>query len=151
VPDLGADTPPLYAAALYIGDAVAARGAGAANANALGVRLRALDGANKTLELFLIEKDGSSWRARFRAGADWESLLLPFDQLHFSRSIHIPSPYPGLWNYWREGPPARADGRIEPQNIERLELRVRANQGETETDDASGVAIGAIWLEYAPN
>jgi hypothetical protein len=32
-----------------------------------------------------------------------------------------------------------------------LELRVRANQGETETDDASGVAIGAIWLEYAPN
>lgn len=146
VPDLGAHTPEHYAGALYIGDAIAARGD--AQARGLNVRLRASGGARKTLELYLIERDGSSWRAALPASADWSTQHVALDQLSFSRSIHIPSPFPGLWNYWREGPAARASGRIAPENIERLELRVRRNAGETASDDAPGVEIASVWLDY---
>src|SRR5262249_18735399 len=129
VPDLGAETPPLYAAALHVGDAIIARVYDARHKRALAVRLRASDGARKTLELLLIEKDGSSWRGSFTAERDWTTARLPLDSLEFSRSIHIPSPFPGLWNYWREGPPTRANTRIKPGRVERLELRVRRNDG----------------------
>jgi hypothetical protein len=144
VPDLGADTPPHYAAALYVGGALAH--ADAVRARALCVRFRASGGARKTLDLLLIEKDGSSWRGAFTAARDWTTARLSLDQLEFTRSIHIPSPFPGLWNYWREGPPARAQDRIRAQHVERLELRVRGDAGTQ--DDAPGVEVASVWLEY---
>jgi hypothetical protein len=145
VPDLGADTPPLYAAALYVGDALR-RGSDAMRARTLCVRFRASGGARKTLDLLLIEKDGSSWRGAFTAERAWTTARLPLDQLQFTRSVHIPSPFPGLWNYWREGPPARAQDQIHPQSVERLELRVRGNAGTQE--DAPGVEVASVWFEY---
>jgi hypothetical protein len=51
-----------------------------------------------------------------------------------------------LWNYWREGPPARAQDRIRAQHVERLELRVRGDAGTQ--DDAPGVEVASVWLEY---
>jgi hypothetical protein len=145
VPDLGADTPPLYAAALYVGDVIMARVYDARRKHVLAVRFRASGGARKTLELLLIERDGSSWRGAFTAERNWTTARVSLDSLEFSRSIHIPSPFPGLWNYWRQGPPARATTHIRPGAVERLELRVR---GAAETqDDAPGVEIASVWLE----
>lgn len=146
VPDLGADTPARYAGALYVGDAIEARDV--SNAAALAVRVRAIGGARKTVNLILVEEDGSSWSGAFAASGDWQTLRLPLSQLQFTRSIHIPSPFPGLWNYWREGPAARAGGQIRPAGIERLELRVNRNEGETAGDTGAGVEIQSIWLEY---
>jgi hypothetical protein len=149
IPELGAHTPPQYAASLYIGDKVSGRGAYAATADALEVRLRASGGARKTLDLFLIEKDGSSWRGRAVATGDWTTATIPLQSLQFAKSILIPSPFPALWDFWRKGPDARAKGEIRPGDIERLELRVYANTGETASDDAAGVEIESVRLDYA--
>ena len=139
-----ASAPARYAGALYIGDRVAARGAAAANASALSVRLKARDGKRKTLELFLIEKDGSSWRAAVVAGAQWSTASIALDKLTFAPSVLTPTPFPGDWNYWRHAPAARAHSKIAPQNIERLELRA----SRTEDDDADGVEIESVQLHF---
>ena len=150
LPGLGKDTPQRYAAALYIGDTIAARGADAAKARALGVKLKAFGGGRKTIEVTLIEKDGAAWTASVLAQDGWSSVSVPLSDLRLSRSIHIPSPFPGLWNYWRESPKGRAGGRIRPQDVERLQLTVRPNEGETAADDAQGADIESVWLSFEP-
>ena len=112
------------------------------------MRLKADGGARKTLDLFLIEKDGSSWRGRFVATGDWQTVTIPLDKLEFSKSILIPTPFPALWDYWRQGPAARANGKIHTPDIERLELRVNQNAGETAADDGKAVEIENVRLDY---
>jgi hypothetical protein len=133
-----------YAGALYIGERVAARGPAAAQANRLSVRLRAGGGAAKTLEVLLIEKDGSSWRGSVLAGPQWSTAQLALDGMTFARSVLTPTPYPGTWNYWRQGPAARAGGKIRPENVERLELRVGRVEGE-----APAVEVASVQLHFA--
>ena len=148
LPDLGKDTPERYAAALYIGDMVAARKADASRAESLDIKLVVEGGARKTLQVTLIETDGSAWSAPVAAGGAWSTVTVPFADLHRSRSIHIPTPYPGLWNYWRESPPRRGgeDDRIHLENVESLQLTVgRDNAG----DDAKGVAVESIRIRFA--
>lgn len=139
-----ASAPERYAGALYIGERVAARGAAAAKANALSVRMRAAGGKRKALELFLIEKDGSSWRAEVVAGAQWSTTTVALDALTFAPSLLTPTPFPGDWNYWRRAPAARAHSKIAPLNLERLELRVSRNQA----DDADAVDIESVQLHF---
>jgi hypothetical protein len=150
VPDLGKDTPERYAAALYIGDKIAARAADAPRTDRLEIKLRAAGGARKTLQLTLIELDGSAWSAMVVATGAWSTVTVPLASLAVSRSIHIPSPYPGLWNYWRESPARRgfAGDRIHPQDIERLQLTVSANSGST-ADDANSAVVESIRLKFA--
>ena len=109
-----------------------------------------MGGERKTLNVTLIEKDGSSWRMAASAAARWSEASLPLRQLRHSRSIFIPSPYPGVWNYWRVGPATRGgagdQGNIE--NVERLELSVGANAGEAAGDDGRGVAVESVWLSF---
>ena len=147
LPDLGRDTPQRYAAALYVGDAVAARPGDASGASALEVVLRAEGGTRKTLEVELIERDGTAWRASVVAGPDWATVRVPLEALRASLSIHIPSPYPGLWNYWRAGAVGRGAGadRIRAGEIERLQLAVERSVG----DDAAGVSIQSVSLRSA--
>ncbi len=151
LPDLGKDAPQRYAAALYIGDAIAARGVDAANAAALGVKLKVFAGARKTVDITLIEKDGVAWTTSVVAGGDWSDLSIPLSALRPSRSILIPSPFPGLWNYWRETPVGRggAGDHIRIQEVERLQLTVHRNEGETSADDAQGADIQSVWLSFA--
>jgi hypothetical protein len=141
----GAGGPALYGAGLYIGDRIAARGG--APAKALSVRLKADGGARKTLDVLLIEKDGSAWRGRINATGEWRTVSVPLETLEFSRSLILPTAYPGSWNTWREGPEARAVGRINPADIERLEVRIYKNTGETADDDASAVLIASVTLD----
>jgi hypothetical protein len=150
VPDLGKDTPARYAAALYIGDAIAARKADLPAAAGVDVRLRAVGGTAKTLQVTLIEADGSAWTASVGAGASWSTVTVPLDQFTVSRSIHIPTPYPGLWNYWRETPPQRGapGGRIHLSDVERLQLTVTPNVGATARDDATGAAVESIRVNF---
>jgi hypothetical protein len=150
LPDLGHNTPERYAAALYIGDVVAGRGAAAARANSLEVKLRSPDGNHKTLELTLIEKDGAAWSVSVVAGSAWSTARIPLSAFRISRSIHIPSPYPGLWNYWRASPAARGESgdRVRVENLERLQLTVYPNSSERPADDAVGVAVESIRLHF---
>jgi hypothetical protein len=152
LPDLGKDTPERYAAALYIGDRVAARKADASRADSLDIKLAAEDGAHKTLQVTLIETDGSAWSAPVAAGSAWSTVAVPLADLRLSRSIHIPSPYPGLWDYWRESPPRRgSDGdHIQLENVERLQLTITPNSGDNAGDDAKGVAVESIRVRFRP-
>jgi hypothetical protein len=150
-PDLGKDTPERYAAALYIGDTIAARATEAARADSLEVKLRALGGAHKTLEVTLIEKDGAAWSAPVLASGAWSTVRIPLSALRISRSIHIPSPYPGLWNYWRASPAARGQNgdHVRVENLERLQLTVYPNSGEHSAEDGTGAAVESIRLHFA--
>jgi hypothetical protein len=148
LPDLGKDTPERYAAALYIGEMVAARKPDAFRADSLEIKLAAVGGARKTLQVTLIETDGAAWSAPAVAGSAWSTVKVPFADLHRSRSIHIPTPYPGLWDYWRESPPRRGgDGdRIHLENVESLQLAVGKDSAG---DDARGVAVESIRVRFA--
>jgi hypothetical protein len=148
LPDLGKDTPERYAAELYIGDMVAARKNDAPRADSLDIKLVAMGGARKTLQVTLIEADGSAWSAPVMAGSAWSTVTVRFTDLHRSRSIHIPTPYPGLWDYWRDSPPHRGgDGdRIHMENVESLQLTVGKDSAG---DDAKGVAVESIRIRFA--
>jgi len=151
LPDLGKDTPERYAAALYIGDAMAVRKADFAHAEALHVTLKTDGGSRKTVQLTLVEKDGTAWMTPVTAGVDWATVTVPLDRLHLARSIHIPSPYPGLWNYWREAAQGRGGpgDHIHLDDVERLQLTVTRNVGATADEDARGAAVESITLSFA--
>ena len=151
LPDLGKDTPERYAASLFIGDAVAARSGDAPRADAVEVKLRAVGGNRKTIQVQLIERDGAAWSTPVVAGATWSTIRVPLQQLTLSRSIHIPSPFPGLWNYWRASPPDRGGSadHIHVQDVERLQLTVFPNAGDHTGDDAKGAAVESIVLTFA--
>ena len=151
LPDLGRDTPQRYAAALYIGDVIAARATEAAHADSMLVKFRTDGGARKNLDVTLVEKDGAAWTVSLPAAAAWSTVRVSLSTLRPTRSIHIPSPYPGLWNYWREAPVGRlgAGDHIQIGNVERLQLTVTPNAGEHAGDDARGVAVESILLTFA--
>jgi hypothetical protein len=151
LPDLGKDTPARYATVLYVGDAIAARHTDASHAQSLDVTLRAVGGARKSIEVTLIEQDGSAWSAAIVAGSSWSTISVPLAQLRISRSIHIPSPFPGLWNYWRDSPARRgvAGDRLHPENVERLQLTVTASSADGAVEDARGAAVESIKLNFA--
>jgi hypothetical protein len=151
LPDLGRDTPQRYAAALYIGEVMAAHAGEAGHADSLLVKLRADGGARKSMEVTLIEKDGTAWSAQVPGVARWTSVTVPLSSLRPTRSIFIPSPYPGLWNYWREAARGRAGSgdHIQIDKVERLQLTVTPNTGDHAADDASGVAVESVVLTFA--
>jgi hypothetical protein len=153
MPDLNKDTPERYAAALYVGDKVTERITDAPRADRLDIKLRAMDGARKTLQVTLIERDGTAWSAPVVAVNTWSTVTLPLSNLRQSRSIHIPSPFPGLWNYWRESALRRgfAGDRIHPEEVERLQLTVTPNTGDHAGDDAKGAAVESIRLKFSSN
>ena len=148
LPDLGNDTPERYAGALYIGDVVAARKEDAARATSLEIKLRSVGGTHKTVQVTLIEQDGSAWSAPVVAESDWSTVTVGLKALQLTRSIHIPSPFPGLWNYWRASPESRGGNgdHIHPESVERLQLTVTPNSAGNAGDDASGVAVESIRL-----
>jgi hypothetical protein len=151
LPALGLDTPDRYAAALYIGAVIASRTGEAARADSLEVKLRAVGGAHKTLEVTLIEKDGTAWSTAIAAAGAWSTVSIPLSSLQISRSIHIPSPYPGLWNYWRTSPASRGrdTDHVRIENVERLQLTVYPNIGARSTEDGTGAAVESIRLHFA--
>ena len=148
MPDLGKDTPERYAAALYVGESIAARKSDMARAETLSIQLRAVQGAQRNVEVTLIEQDGTAWSTSIVAHAPWERVQVALREFKNTRSIHIPSPYPGLWNYWREGAAHRgaAGDHLRADQIERLQLTVTPNGADA---DAQGIAIESIQLLFA--
>ena len=145
LPDLGSDTPERYAAALYVGDLIAEHKEDAPLADALTVKLRGEGESPKTLELTLIEKDGAAWSTSVVAGGAWSTVTVPLRILRLSRSIHIPSPYPGLWDYWRDSPEHRGTpgDHVHAEDIERLQLTVTPDP-----KGSAGVAVESIQLDF---
>ena len=152
MPGLGADTPPRYAAEIYVGDLMGARSADVARARAVEIRLRALRGTRRTVELDLIERDGTAWSTTVAAPPDWSSVEIPWSDLRVTRSILIPSPYPQQWDYWRASPRSRggAGDRINVAALERLQFVVFPGSVGERVDDAPGVALQAVYLDFAP-
>ena len=151
LPDLGKDTPDRYAGELYIGDTIAARKADLSRAQFLDIKLRAAGGERKTIQVTLIEQDGSAWSTDVIARRAWSTVSVPVARLAISRSIHIPSPFPGLWDYWRDSP-ARRGGpgdHISLQAVERLQLSVTRKSADDADDDARGAAVESIKLQFA--
>jgi hypothetical protein len=150
LPDLGKDTPARYAAALYLGDSIAARRTDAARAQFLDIKLQAIGGRHKTIDMALVERDGTAWTASVAAGPAWNTVRVPIDQLRIARSILIPSPFPGLWDYWRESSALRgaAGDRLQAENIDRLQLTVYPNSGDHAGDDARGAQVESIRLLF---
>lgn len=142
------DMPEHYAGGFFIGDKLSPRAGIAHQAKSVEVRARTTSGSRKTLDLFLIEKDGSSWRGRIVVGPDWSTQSIPLESFTFSRSLIIPTPYPGLWNYWREGPKSRISSKIQIANVERLELRIYPNVGETSNDDSRSIEVESVRLKF---
>jgi hypothetical protein len=151
LPDLGKDTPQRYAAALYVGDVVAARKEDARRADAVEIKLQAVGGKRKSIEVMLIERDGAAWSASVSAVGRWAVVRVPIDQFRIARSIHIPSPFPGLWNYWRDSPALRGAGadHLHAEDLDRLQLTVFPNSGDNARDDARGAAVESIRLTFA--
>jgi hypothetical protein len=151
LPDLGRDTPQRYAAALFIGDIVAARREDLRRTAAVEIKFRAVGGKRKSIELVLIERDGAAWSASVSAIDRWGVVRVPIDQFRISRSIHIPSPFPGLWNYWRDSPARRGvcGDHLHAEDLDRLQLTVFPNSGDHGHDDAAGAAIESIRLTFA--
>jgi hypothetical protein len=151
MPEIGKDTPERYAATLFVGSAIAARGSEAALATALRVKLRADEGAGKTLLVTLVEKDGTAWSATVSAVSDWSTVAIPLGTLRIERSVHIPSPYPGLWDYWREAARGRGGSadHIHIQDVERLQLTVMPNVGSHAADRARGASVESVSLLFA--
>jgi hypothetical protein len=151
LPDLGRDTPDRYAAALYVGDLIAARRSDAPLADAVTIKLRSEGGSRKTLGLTLIEQDGAAWSTPVLAKEGWSTVTIPLRNLHLSRSIHIPTPYPGLWDYWRDSPKGRGSpgDHLHVEQLDRLQLTVTPNTGSQAGDDARAVAIESIYLGFA--
>jgi hypothetical protein len=150
LPDLGRETPERYAASLYVGDVIAARKGDVSHAGAVNIKLRAVGGSQKTIDVLLLERDGTAWVAPATAGKAWSTIRVPLEALRQSRSIHIPSPFPGLWNYWRQAAALRGgrDDHIRIEEVERLELIVYPNSGAHASDDAKGAAVESIRLEF---
>ena len=144
VPDVGPDSPDHYAAGLFIGEKVDSVSDGPDAFTQLSVNARCVNSETCAAKVLLIERDGSSWSADFEAGADWRQYRFSLSDLAFDKSIHIPSPFPGLWNYWKSGPEARTHGAIRLGDVERLELRVRGPSGAD-----SKVAFGRVWLSVS--
>jgi hypothetical protein len=151
LPDLGKDTPERYAGALYIGDIIAARKSDASRAESLEIKLRSMAGRRKTLQVTLVEQDGAAWSTPVVATGAWSTVTVPLGELHSSRSILIPSPYPGLWDYWRVSPAqrGRAGDHIQVEAVERLQLTVTPNTSDTAGDDAKAVAVESIRLRLS--
>ena len=100
------------------------------------------------LQVTLIEQDGAAWSASVVASENWSTVSVPLRTLQLSRSIHIPSPYPGLWDYWRESP-ARRGGpgdHLHVEDLERVQLTVSPN---TDGNNAPEVAVESIRLTFA--
>ena len=153
LPDLGKDTPARYAAALFVGDTIDARSSDAARAKTVEIKLQSVGGARKTVDVLLIEKDGMCVgmlgvrRPRVVDGARAGIEDMRIGAQHSTSW----SPFPGLWNYWRDSAAGRgASGdRIHAENIERLQLTVFPNSGEHAGDDAKGAAVESIRLIFA--
>jgi hypothetical protein len=130
---------------------MAVRKADFAQAEALHITLKSDGGSRKTVQLTLVEKDGTAWMAPVSAADGWATVTVPLDRLHLARSIHIPSPYPGLWNYWREAAQGRGGpgDHIHLEDVERLQLTVTPNAGVTADDDARGASVESITLAFA--
>jgi hypothetical protein len=150
LPDLGADTPERYAAALYVGDAIRERRIATNAVATLHARLRSSTDSPQSVTLKLIEKDGSTWVTELRGDRAWSDVAVPLTQLQPGRSILIPSPFPGLWNYWRPMPVGRggAGDSVQVANVERLELMIERSPAPGGTHQAQGVDVESVWLSF---
>jgi hypothetical protein len=102
-------------------------------------------GRRKTLQVTLVEHDGAAWSVPVVATGAWSTVTVPLSELHMSRSILIPTPYPGLWNYWRVAPVqrGRAGDHIHVEEVERLQLTVTPDTGDAAGDVSGGSAAHA--------
>lgn len=142
-------SPADYTASLVIKDRIRARQETVAGADALHVRLRGL-GPRQILHVTLMEDDGTSWSAAVPVDSTWSEQALPLAAFAVGRGVLLPQGFPGEWNYW-VGPAAGRGGsadRPRLEQVERLQLSLRREEGVSVTPGSYGVEVESIALGF---
>lgn len=149
LPVINGQSPDDYTASLFIGDRIGAREATIAGVRGVMLGLRGL-GARQTLDVTLVEQDGTSWSAPVVVDSSWSDRFIPIEHFTVVRAANLPLGYPGRWNYWT-GPAEGRGGsndRLRPERIERLQMSLRPEGGARVTPGSYGVEIEAVTLGF---
>jgi hypothetical protein len=145
----GADQPDDYTASLVIDDLVAGRGATLGRATGVRVRLRGVR-AGQQLHLTLMERDGTSWTTTIACDEAWSERTIPIAAFTAGRGVKLPLGFPGRWNYWVEPAAGRggAGDRLQPSQLDRLQLSVRPIAGVAIRPGAIGVEVESVTIVF---
>ncbi|HET7565329.1 MAG TPA: hypothetical protein VFJ96_10065 [Gemmatimonadaceae bacterium] len=147
--DAAGDGPSDYTASLVIADRIQSREETIAGARDVRVRVRST-GSRALLHLTLMEDDGTSWSAAVPVDSSWRDRSIPLSAFTIARGVKLPEGFPGEWNYW-VGP---AEGRggagdhLRLDHVERLQLSLRRENGDTVTPANDGVEIEWVALGF---
>jgi hypothetical protein len=144
-------SPSDYAASLTLVDRVRAREETIAAATAVRLRIRGL-GPRQTLQVTLMEDDGTSWNSALTVDGTWSQRTLPLESFKVARGVKLPQGFPGEWNYWvgpAEGRGSRGD-RLRLEHLERLQLSLRRENAGKAAPDGYGMEVEWVSLEFGP-
>jgi hypothetical protein len=147
--NVGGLSPEDYTASLVIKDRIASRGDAIARATGIRLKVRGV-GARQRLHVTLMEKDGTSWSTAVTLDSTWAERTVPLSGLRAARGVKLPLGYPGTWNYWVE--PALGRGgtgdRLRVQDVERLQLSLRREEGVKVEPGRYGVIVESVSLVF---
>ena len=151
LPTRGAWAAESYSTALVVRDRVADRGSDLTAANALRVRLRGIS-AGSSVQLALVEQDGTAWAAQLTPDTTWTEATVPLSLLVATRVAMLPQGFPGTWNA-SMGPAAGRGGlgdHLRPTALERVQLTLTRPPGAAPQADRYGVEVESITLVTLP-
>jgi hypothetical protein len=138
-----------YTASLVIKERIRSRGESIREAGILRVRMRGV-GPRQTFHLTLMEADGTSWTTAVEADSTWTERVVSLETLRPGRGVLLPQGFPGQWSYW-VGPAAgrgTPGDRIKPDQIERLQISLRREEGAKPKPGEWGVEVESVRLEF---
>ncbi|HEX6965493.1 MAG TPA: hypothetical protein VF166_06815 [Gemmatimonadaceae bacterium] len=138
-----------YTMSLVIIDRIQSRGETVAGARDVRVRLRST-GSRALLHLTLMEDDGTSWSAAIPVDSSWREQSIPLSAFAIARGVELPEGFPGEWNYWVGPAEGRGGAGDHPRldHVERLQLSLRRENGDTTTPADYGVEIEWVALGF---
>lgn len=99
----------------------------------------------KTGVISLVEADGTTWVKRIELTDEWKTYRFEPREFGIGQGVKLPQGYPEQWNYWM--PPALGRGgerdSLAIQNVERLMLSVRPEEGQSYQSDPQ-MEIGKV-------
>ena len=101
--------------------------------DSVDIKLQAIGGKRKTIDMALIERDGTAWSASVAAGPSWTTVRVPTRSIAHSRAAFtfpVRSPDSGIIGATAPALRGAAGDRLHAENIDRLQLTVFPNSGD---------------------